>query len=204
MLRKVVYGILGFIGGSAIGLIIFAKYAATSASSDIIFLLLILVFGVPCLLLSIKLAARKNIKEEQYSKVENESTRGYLYIVGSILGVQYLVSLIIFVIGFVILWSLGIGLKDFVVILNQNKLVVTIIGIPLGIVLSWIGVWYVSRKGFLKQFHSPLKISLWVVAVSAVLSYQQISQAPLLFVLSLVVVFCSLYYFLDRALKKVV
>lgn len=202
MLRKIVYGILGFIGGSAIGLMIFAMYFATSVSSDLIFLLLIFVFGIPGLLLSIKLAVRKNIKEEQYSKVENASTHGYLYIVGSILGAQYLVSLVIFIIGFMTLWSLGIGFKDFVVILNQNRFVVTIVGIPLGIVLSWIGVWYVSREGFLKQFHSPLKISLWVIAVSAVLSYQQIFQAPLLFVLFLAVAFCSLYYFLDRAVKS--
>ena len=88
--------------------------------------------------------------------------------------------------------------------MNQNKVIATIIGLPLGIVWSWVGVWYVLRKGFLKQFHSPLKISLWVVIVSAVLSYQQIVQAPLLLLLSLTVAFCSLFYFLDRAIKKMV
>jgi len=75
MLRKIIYGILGFISGSAISLLIFAKYVVASTSSDLIFLLLILIFGVPGLFLGIKLAARKNIKEQQYSKANNESMR---------------------------------------------------------------------------------------------------------------------------------
>ena len=205
MLRKIIYGILGFISGSAISLLIFAKYVVASTSSDLIFLLLILIFGVPGLFLGIKLAARKNIKEQQYSKANNESMRGYLYIIGSILGVQFLIkmviSLLVVVIGYIVSWHFNLDFQGFAAIF-KNKLVITIIGILLNITLSWIGVWYVLRKDLLKQFYSPFKISLLVTVVSAVFSYQQVMQIPLSSSLSLIAGFYSLFYFLDRAVKR--
>lgn len=197
---------MGFISGSAISLLIFAKYVVASTSSDLIFLLLILIFGVPGLFLGIKLAARKNIKEQQYSKANNESMRGYLYIIGSILGVQFLIKMAIslsIVIGYIASRSFNLDFQEFAVIF-KNKLTITIIGILLNITLSWIGVWYVLRKGFLKQFYSPFKISLWVTAVSAVFAYQQIMQIPLPSALSLIAGFCSLFYFLDKEVKKLI
>ena len=208
MLRKIIYGNVGFIIWGAVGFIIHFTYFILN---DALFWPLVGVSGVICAFLSFWAASRINQKEKQYfvnaTDVASRPLRSNFHIINVIFGIQAVIGLTIFAISVFVFYKLsGISLPflpynltDF---LNRYEIIVGIFSILMSIASMWVGVWYVSKKGFLKNFHSPLKISSGVAIINAVLGYKQIIHAPSVFILSLMVTFCLSFYFLDRAVKK--
>ena len=196
MFDKILFGFLGFCLGSAVGLNLgLFPHLKTVVS------FMLIPLGVLGFYLGLKIA------KGHRTKIPEESFADYIFLSGNILGIQLLVMLPFFILLSVAIFYENLTLETLETIFNQAAISTWIwtwiVRIFLVIVLSWLGVRWIIKRGLLKPFHSPQKIVLLYVIGYLLLVGPTLYRHFLLEIITLVIVFVTLLLFLKRFIKEI-
>jgi hypothetical protein len=190
--RKILYGLIGAFAGC---ILLTIPLALLDVQNGLVALVTAVCGALLGIYTGVTFAAKMNTRNTELVSEAPTTNRSNNYVAGSIVGVEFLVSMIAYVVAVLALSGIYTfrGMVDAV---TQPTAGVVVGSWVIIIVSSWLGVRYVVRKNILRPEHDPMKIMPQVLLMNFVIYFSSSNPAGILgSLLSTVVIYLLLRRF---------